>query len=953
MRRNGKPGPRSSAGDDPPGASSDSLTGSARPTAAAATGAAVEPLHGEFLNSLFVLAAIFSPEGTMLEANEQALAAFGLAREQLIGKSFAQIAGLVLTPGSTSVASTLLNRAAAGHTARAELDARLAGGQLAVLDWTFRPLRAPDGRVLQIAATGIEITAHKRAEVALARTNRQLKLLSGCHRVLDRVQDENELLTAVCDMLADQGEYRLAWVGFARDDAGKTIQPMAAAGFDIGYLRRMQISWAETDGGGGPTGRAIRSATVQVCHDLASDPVFVAWREEGRAGGCVASIALPLIGEQGCFGALNIYSDNFDSFDEAEVAVLAELAWDLANGIETLRARAEWKLAQEQIQRLARILRMQSGINTAVLRMQDPDELLQEACRLATEVGGYDRAVFSVVDDSGRKAIPRFRAGAGSDFPEPAALDLSDGLTADVNLSSRALRTGQIVVKSDLRRADPPVAMRDRLVALGYRAMAALPLIVEGRRLAVLVLTTRDPKLVADEELLILLQDMMASLSFALRSRENAAVAQYLAYFDSLTGLAKRSLFAERLDEMLRHGSGPYQELAVVTLDVRSLNRINDTYGRHLGDKVLQEIAARLRAYARDEARLGHFGGGCFALLEPPLSTGDDSIRSVLDASVFAEPFEIEGHVLRLSCSYGVAHYPRDGIDGGSLVQHAEAALKHAKESGEQYLHYHLELHSRIAERLELEHKLSAAIAEDQFVLHYQSQLNLRTGAVEAVEALLRWNDPGRGIVPPQDFLPVLESTGMILTVGQWVLSRVAADCERWHRMGVPRLCVAVNVSAVQLRQPNFVARVLECQRRLSACGGFGLDLEITETTLLQDLEGTGAKLRQLRTAGVRIALDDFGTGYSSLGLLSRLSVDVLKIDKTFVRGVPGDPASVVLVETILRLASAFRLTTVVEGVETEEQLQALRDMHCDSWQGFLHGSPVPAAQIEQQLLGR
>lgn len=906
-------------------------------------------LQRELLDSLFILAAIFGRDGTLLEANEQALNAFGLERAQVIGQPFAALAVLVLTQESVTRANELLSRAQAGETARGELNALFKGGSAVVLDCTFRPLHDGQGRIAQIVATGIEITSIRRNEFALKQLDRFLKLLRGCNRLLGRVQSESELLTMVTDMIVAEGGYRLAWVGYARQDPDRSVAPVAVAGFDAGYVRRARITWSDSQRGAGPTGTAIRTGAVQICREIQSDPVFEPWRPDAHARGYSASIALPLTDDQGCFGALNIYSSQSASFDEAEVALLGELAWDLAYGIGALRAIAERRRAQEQVERLARILRMQSGINSAVLRMQDPDELMQEACRLATEVGGYDRAVFSVVDASGRNAIPRFRAGSGDDFPEPETLPLSDGLTPDLNLSSRALRTGEIAV-SDLTRSAPAVAMRDQLVALGYKAMIALPLIVEGRRVAVLVLTCRDRRLIEDNDLLVLLQDMIASLSFALRSRENAAAAQYLAYFDSLTGLAKRSLFAERLHEMVRRESGPYRELAVVVFDIRGLNRINDTFGRHLGDKVLQEVAARLRAYAPADEQLGHFGGGCFALLEPPLSAGDESIRSVVDASVFGEPFEIEGQVLRLACSYGVAHYPRDGNDGAALVQRAEAALKQAKESGEHYLHYHLDLHSQIAERLELEHKLSTAIAEGQFVLHYQPQINLRTGKVDGVEALLRWQDPARGLVSPQEFLPVLESTGMILAVGQWVLSRAASDCERWHRVGVPRMRVAVNVSAVQLRQPRFVEEVLSCRRRLAACGGFGLDLEITETILLQDLEGAGARLRQLRNAGVRIALDDFGTGYSSLGLLSRLPVDVLKIDRSFVAGVPGEPTSVVLVETILRLAYAFKLTTIVEGVETEEQLRALRDMHCDSWQGHLHGPAVPAARIEQEL---
>jgi diguanylate cyclase (GGDEF)-like protein/PAS domain S-box-containing protein len=606
----------------------------------------------------------------------------------------------------------------------------------------------------------------------------------------------------------------------------------------------------------------------------------------------------------------------------------------------------------EHIDRLTRILRMQSGINAAVLRIQNQDELLQEACRLATEVGGYDRAVLSMVDPSGKFAVPRYRAGRGTDFPEPERLAIADDPALDTNLSGRALRTGKIAVNSDISRSGPAVNMREQLLALGYKAAAALPLIVDGRRVAALILTTRDANLVADNELLILLQDMMASLSFALRSREHAEAAQYLAYYDPLTGLAKRSLFLENLRRFIDSESRPNREFSVIVFDIRGLNRINDTYGRHFGDLTLLRVAERLRSYAASDADIAHLGSGAFALVERPLSKGDESIRTVLDSSLFAESFDIDGQNLRLSCSYGIAHFPGDGTDAGGLLQRAEAALKQAKESGEQYLHYRLDMHSRMAEQLELEHKLSSAVASGEFELYYQPQINLRTGRIEGIEGLLRWNDPASGIVLPQRFLPTLESTGMILVVGEWVLNTAVEDCIRWHGLGVAPLRVAVNVSAVQLRQRSFVPQILECCKRLEACPGYGLDIEITESLLLQDLEGTERKLRELRAAGVRVALDDFGTGYSALGLLSKLPVDLLKIDRSFVKGLPHDAPSVLLVETILRLASSLKLITVVEGVETEAQLEAIRAMRCDVWQGFLHSRPTTAAALTGLLRG-
>jgi diguanylate cyclase (GGDEF)-like protein/PAS domain S-box-containing protein len=1066
--------PDDTASDKPPdtGSGSTAFAQQSVPDTSSSEGRS-ELLRREFLDGMFVLAAILTPDGVMLEANESALTAFGLTRKDVLGATFQQVAQRVLTAQATTQAAQLLRRAAAGQRARADLTAHFAGGQTAVLDCTFRPLRDGSGKVVQIAATGVDVTAHKQAELALKKLNRELRLLSDCNQLLIRARDEQSLLDAICNVIVEGGGYRLAWVGFAVDDAEKSVRPVAIAGLDADYVRHSRMSWGDSAWGQGPTGRAIRNQTAEICRDIGTDPVFAPWRADAQARGYASSIAVPLGTSGARIGALNIYSDDSAAFDSSEVRLLTELADDLAYGVETLGTRAERTFAQEkmalfstllqhaqdmiyvadartgrildvnesgarsleytreellqltvsdfsvlaaqepwhlraegikavgtmvvenlyrtksgrtfpvefslryiehggtayitgvsrditerwrqreQIERLARILRMQSGINSAVLRIRDQDELLQEACRLATEVGGYDRAVFSVVDASGKFAIPRFRSGNATDFPEPPQLPLpiGDDSGPDSNLSARALRTGQIAVNSDLTCADPPVAMREELVRLGYKAMAALPLIVEGRPVGALVLTARDADLLADTELLILLQDMMSSLSFALRSKENAETAQYLTYFDPLTGLAKRSLFLERLTGLLPGERGPSNEVTVIAIDIRGVNRINDTYGRHFGDIVLLRIADRLKGYARSDLHIGHFGGDSFALVEPPLITGDASLRSMLNANLFGEPFEIEGQSLHLSCSYGVAHYPRDATEAGALVQQAEAALKQAKERGEQYLHYRLDMHSQMAAHLALEHALSAAVAANQFELYYQPQLSMQTGRVEAVEALLRWNHPEDGVVAPGRFLAVLESTGLILSVGDWALNRAVEDCERWFRMGLPPMRIAVNVSAVQVRQSSFVANVLRHFQRLQACTGFGLDLEITESMLLQDLEGTSRKLRELRTAGVRIALDDFGTGYSALGLLPKLPVDLLKIDKSFVGGLPDNAASVVLVDTVLRLASAFELITVVEGIETAPQLQAVRAMRCDLWQGYLHSKPMPTSALEQRLI--
>ncbi|MDE2263569.1 MAG: EAL domain-containing protein [Gammaproteobacteria bacterium] len=792
-------------------------------------------------------------------------------------------------------------------------------------------------------------------EAALAKADRELRMLIDCKRALARAQDEPQLLAQICGILVGPGGYRLAWFGFAEGEPTRAVRVAARAGQDGGYLERLRVSWTDDESGHGPTGRAIRERTVQVCRRIDTDPDFAPWRERARSEGYQSSIALPLLLDDICIGALNIYSGRPDAFDRWELALLEELAADLAFGLKALRAQAETRRQRRQIDRLAQIVRVHSAINSAVIRIRDRDELLREACCLLTDLGGFFGSVVWMLDDSGRWAWMKYRAGAAvRDTETLQRLEIGDGTGSDLSLSGRALRTGKVTACADIARADVPIFARERLLDRGVRSLIAMPLIFGGKRVAVITVSAKDAAALEEGELLPLLENMTASLSFALHSLENADAAQYLAAFDSLTGLAKRALFCERLDKRLHAMShAAAARPAVLAFDVRGLGSLNTIHGQRLADLLLQSLVERLKRHAGGDERIGYLGAGTFVLREEQTAQSMiDNPKLALDAALLEEPFEIEGRKVRLSVSWGAAGHSQDVASGAILVQRAEAALKRAKESGEHYVNYRPEMSRETVRRVVLEHKLRSALEEQQFELHYQPQIDLASGEIDSAEALLRWRDPTDGLVLPGRFLPVLESSGLIVPLGNWTLLKAVEDLEGWREAGSRPMRVAVNVSAQQLRQREFLHGLLGLAERFAPLAGFGLDIEITETTLLQDLEGTSEKLRTLRKAGIRVALDDFGTGYSSLGLLSKLPVDVLKIDRSFVSGLPEDGASVTLVASIVELASAFDLITVAEGVETEEQLAALRALRCSHSQGFLHGAAVPAQELGQMLTG-
>jgi len=389
---------------------------------------------------------------------------------------------------------------------------------------------------------------------------------------------------------------------------------------------------------------------------------------------------------------------------------------------------------------------------------------------------------------------------------------------------------------------------------------------------------------------------------------------------------------------------------AVAVIDIEHLSIINDSYGRHAGDHLLQRISDRLKTRFNTDS-LAYLGAGCFAMVLENAGSQDNALRELQQhiVALFGQPFRVEAHDVPITIKSGLACRGPGSQDAESLVQNAEAGLRQAKASGEQYHHHRLDLSSKLAARLALEHRLRGALDNEQYVLYYQPKIDIATGRLDGVEALLRWDDPERGIVSPTEFLPILESTGMIVSVGEWALRRAAADCRRWRAAGLRPVHVAVNCSPLQLRRTGFAELVLEIIADWTG-GGWGLDLEITESMLIDPESAEVLKLRTLRGAGVRVAIDDFGTGYSSLSRLSDLPVDTLKIDRSFINGLPSDRASARLVPTVINLARAFDLTTVAEGVETRAQLNFLQRAGCMQSQGYLHAQPMPATALELLL---
>lgn len=423
--------------------------------------------------------------------------------------------------------------------------------------------------------------------------------------------------------------------------------------------------------------------------------------------------------------------------------------------------------------------------------------------------------------------------------------------------------------------------------------------------------------------------------------------ARYLAEHDPLTDLPNRLQLSELMNAAIAGLAGTKMRLALLCLDLDQFKNVNDSLGHALGDRLLQQVAERLRGALQTQDTVSRQGGDEFAILL--VNCANTSMIALIAQrllDVVAQSFQVDHLEFNLTASIGISIYPDDGDEMGALLQNADAAMYSAKNAGRnRYRFFKPEMNQRIAERMQIESKLRKALEQGEFLLHYQPQLCCRTGVVVGAEALLRWQQPGKGLLPPAVFIPVAEETGLIVAIGQWVLQEACRQNVLWQRAGLPPLVIAVNLSAVQFRTPGLVRTVLAALTD-SGLEPRWLELEITESVMMDDAERVLEIVRELRQLGVRLSIDDFGTGYSSFSYLKRFPVDKLKIDRSFVDEVASNPDDLAIANAIVNVARSLGMATIAEGVETAEQLHVLRHLGCDEAQGYLLARPVPASEF-------
>ncbi len=756
--------------------------------------------------------------------------------------------------------------------------------------------------------------------------NRALRVLSACLQAVIRAADETNLIQTLCGLITEEAAYRMAWVGYVCHDQGKTVQPVGWAGHEADYLKSVNITWADTERGQGPTGRVIRSGHPVACQNMLKDPNFAPWREAAQKRGYQSSLVLPLLNNREVFGTLNIYSSEADAFNTKELELLTELANSLSFGILALRIQQALRESEERYRLLA------ENINDLVCLHQPDGRYLYVSPSCESLLGyhhneliGKDPYNFFHPDDADSILQQTLAAALQSTpFTNPYTFSYAenaDCVTQETDANAHKLKP-------------IPITYRMRHKSGNYIWFETLttPIIDDQGEVVQLQTTSRDitERILAQERL------------------------RYEALHDALTGLPNRHLLMERLEYAI-HRSKRLENyhFAILFLDLDRFKVINDSLGHLTGDQVLIAIGKKLQSLLRESDLAVRMGGDEFVILLDEIKGINDAVRAT--ERILAKlnlPLMIEGREIYITTSIGIVFGSKDYLEAAHILRDADIAMYRAKHEGKaRYEIFDPEMHKEALKRLHLENDLRQGIEREEFILYYQPIIELATNQLVGFEALVRWQHPTEGLKSPVEFIAVAEETGLITSLDYWVLRTACQQLAWWQTMfpNISTLKISVNLSAQDLRRYDLL-EVVDCVLAETKLSPKCLTLEITESMLIEDVKATINLLRQFKKRGLEISIDDFGTGYSSLSYLHRLPVDNLKVDRSFVNQMQETRRNYQIVETIATLSNHLELNTIAEGIETVEQLELLQKLGYKFGQGYLFYKPLSQDDAEALL---
>lgn len=650
-------------------------------------------------------------------------------------------------------------------------------------------------------------------------------------------------------------------------------------------------------------------------------------------------------------GVMNLVAPDQCGFDDVQLQLFATMGRQIVVALERAQMHETLEeLVSErtlQVSRLNRLYSLLSGINNTIVRTRTNKALFEDVCRIAIEKGGFAFAWIGPLDkdqvDASRVACASAnqRIAAATQVASAVEKIQRSGLLDD------AFRKGEPLVFNNVL-TDQRIA---ELWQEDFQSIAVLPLFREQHPVGACVLYAAEAEVFNDDKEVEILTEMAGDIGFALDFQEKERRLNYLAYFDSVTDIPNRTFFADRLEQSIADAERNNSLVAVVLLDLNRFKMINDSLGHAVGDLLLKRVAKRLSSIVNEDCMVARFAGDEFGLIFTGIHQQDRVCHLVARVQdCFSQAFLVSNQELFVSASLGVAIFPVDGANAQVLIRNAEAAMHRAKsDGGNSYQFYSADMTAKASERLGLENDFRRALERQEFLLHYQPIVDAGSSDIIGVETLVRWHSPTRGLVSPATFIPLAEETLLIIKLGAWILTAAFEQHAQGWGDAAHKLRLAVNVSTRQFLQPDFYTMVARAIER-SGINPELITLEITESHLMENIDHMITVMRQLAELGVRFSIDDFGTGYSSLAYLKNLPIANLKIDQSFVRGLPDNSDDVAIVKTIISMAHSLGLYVVAEGVETKEQLEFLHAHGCDYVQGYYFSRPVPADDVSLLL---
>lgn len=735
-----------------------------------------------------------------------------------------------------------------------------------------------------------DVTERASLEDKLTRSYSLYQFLAQANKALLEAESECRLFEALCQAAVRAYTIRLAWIGRLHGDA---IEPLCHAGHDQGYLESIRPTLATLMRDDNPIGQALRERRVICINDLARHPKHQA----ALAQGFQAFAAIPIWDDTDIYGVLVVYSSRKEAFDSPLMALLGEIGSDISIALANMRGDTRRRAVETQLRQLSQAVE-QSGSAVAITNLQG---ILEYANPKFFEITGYPP------NELLGQSILRMR--------------------------------GSATTKADLRRIQ-------QVVMAGNTWSGELEGVRKSGRTfwsRQTISPLRDPE--GQITHFVITGEDYTSLYHAQR------MVQQLAYYDPLTSLPNRRLFIDRLNQACQAASRYGQRLAILYLDLDGFKQVNDTLGHAAGDEMLTEIASRIKNRVRASDTVARLGGDEFVVLVTHLKDRNQAAkiaRKILEAT--AEPIVLRDHLVEVTTSIGITTFPEDGEDVDRLLRNADMAMYAAKSQGRNNFQFYTEsMNERFVRKLALEKRLREAIERECFELHYQPQIDLANGNLIGVEALVRWIDPEQGMIPPDEFISLAEESGLIVALGDLVL-RMACQQARRFQAENRQLKVAVNLSAYQFGRSELLLKSLRRELLDEGLDPSYLELELTESTLIENIDETVSVLEEFQRFGISVAIDDFGTGYSSLSYLKSLPINLLKIDRKFVRELPEDTNDAAITTAVIAMAHELGIRVLAEGVENEDQLQFLKSHGCDQAQGYLFSAPLPLEKLNRYI---